>query len=101
MNDEAKPPGGGEDERQQLEVDQDAVMEPEPEEGPLARQRAFLEERLAHLGPVGEVVSVAEAPERARVLEAPTAGGPPPEGEHSEWAAAQGGPPSRRPRTWC
>jgi hypothetical protein len=50
MNDEAEPPGGGEDERQQPEVTQEAVMEAEPEAGPLARQRAFLEERLARLG---------------------------------------------------
>jgi hypothetical protein len=90
MNDETKPPGAGEDERQQVEGEQEAVMEPEPEEGPLARQRAFLEERLARLGPAEEVVSKAEAPERARFLDASTAGAPPPEGELSERAAAPG-----------
>jgi hypothetical protein len=98
MNDETKPPGAGEDERQQVEGEQEAVMEPEPEEGPLARQRAFLEERLARLGPAEEVVSKAEAPERARFLDASTAGAPPPEGELSERAAAPGGPPSQPDR---
>ena len=98
MNDETRRPGNNEDEGQQVEGEQEAVMEPEPEEGPLARQRAFLEERLARLGPAEEVVSEAEAPERERVLEASTAGAPPPEGELPERAAAPGGPPSQPDR---
>jgi hypothetical protein len=98
MNDEPVPPGDGEDERQPTEGGQEAVMEPEPEQGPLARQRAFLEERLARLGPAEEVVSEAEAPERERVLDAATADAPPPQGELSERAAAPGGPPSQPDR---
>ncbi len=98
MNDEAKPPGDGEEGRQPVEGERDVVMEPEPEGGPLARQRAFLEERLARLGPVEEVVSEAEALERARILDASTPGAPPPGGEPGERAVAPGGPPSQTDR---
>ena len=98
MNDEAKPPGDGEEGRQQVEGERDVVMEPEPEGGPLARQRAFLEERLARLGPVEEVMPEAEALERARILDASTAGAAPPGGEPGERAVAPGGPPSQLDR---
>jgi hypothetical protein len=99
MNDEEKPQGDGEDEdeRQQVEVEREAVMEPEPEEGPLARERGFLEERLARLAPVEQVVSEAEAQARARVVDAATTG-PPQEGEVSESAAAPEGPPRQLDR---
>jgi hypothetical protein len=98
MDDERKPPGDGEEDRQPVEGEQEAVMEPEPEDGPLARQRAFLEERLARLGPAEEVASEAEAPERARSLDASTAGAPPPAGELPERASAPGGPPDQPDR---
>jgi hypothetical protein len=98
MTDTAKPPGDGEEARREVEREREAVVEPEPEEGPLARQRAFLEERLARLGPAEEVVSEAEASEGDRVLDASPAGAPGPEGELSERAAASGGPPNQADR---
>jgi len=79
MSDETKPPG-----------EQGPPVEPEPEEGPLARQRAFLEERLARLRPAEEAEPEGEEPERSEVLDALTAAAPPP--------AAAGGPPGQPDR---
>lgn len=89
MNGETRPPGEGE---------QGAPREPEPEEGPLARQRAFLEERLARLGPAEEAEPEAAASQRSRALDELTGTAPPPEAEPREPRAAPGGPPSQPDR---
>jgi hypothetical protein len=91
VDDKGRPRGDGPDERE-ADGDKSTHGEAEPEGGPLARQRFFLEERLAHLGPVEEARPEAEEAEERELLDTLATTSPPSEPEPPESPAAPGPP---------